>query len=172
MRFKCGGVTGAGLPSDCADFMNPGDAGQSIPLVAAAFTPAGQPVLAVFLFGMWAYVLAAAADAGLVAPIVCPGVHVALLSSHIVFLRLGRRGPGGPGSPPAVAAWGPLVLFWCDVYRLITAKQYNEGCPWAHLHESKGRGAWPLLFGSEYPGSYNRGESARKPVPDLSDFHG
>ena len=97
--------------------MYAGNPGQAVPLVAAPFAPTGQPVLAVFILFMGTNITAAAADAGLVTSIECSGVHVALLSFHIVFLRLKRC------RNVALKACGAhryrvLALYLYDVYRL------------------------------------------------------
>lgn len=144
------------------------DAGKTIPLVAATFMPACQPILAVFFFRVWAGILAASADASLVTPVECPGVHIALLSSHMVFLRLRRLRSCGPGYPIPFAGchWR-----WFDVTCIgLTQRSNTTGSTVRHIsHESKARKRWPLLFGSESGYSYNHNwRNAYKRGPDSS----
>ncbi len=77
------GFAGA-VASDRTNFMDAGHTREAVPLVAAAFTPAGDPVLSVRFLYMWAKIKAATAQACLITPIECSGIHIALLSSHII----------------------------------------------------------------------------------------
>ena len=63
-------------------------AGITIPLVAATFTPASQPVLALFLAGVGTDFAGAAADTGLVATLKSAVVHISFMSAHIASSRV------------------------------------------------------------------------------------
>lgn len=78
MRFSNAGA------SDRTNFMDAGHTREAVPLVAATFTPAGDPALSMRFLYMWAKIKTATAKARLITPIECSGIHIALLSSHII----------------------------------------------------------------------------------------
>src|SRR5690606_3689213 len=107
--------------------VNAGDPCQAVPLVAAALAPAGDPVLAVFGFLVGAVVDAATGNAGLVAFVECSGVHVALLSSHRVSLRVRRR--RRQPRDPAIWATGGAVSQRC--FACICLSRWRSITTWS-----------------------------------------
>ena len=63
--------------------VDPGNAGEAIPVVASAFSPPREPEVALLVGGMWAGIHGATHKAGLVSLLEGSIIHIAFLSSHI-----------------------------------------------------------------------------------------